>query len=91
MKIKPIIILIVWLMSSIPAYADYYEPVPHCYQPAQPLWLASFNYKQRYKSEVEQYHTCIKAFIIKQKKAIEMHNHAAQNALQIWNDFIDKN
>jgi len=88
MKIKQVTILTLWLISSVPLYADHYEPVAHCYQPSKPLWLASFDYKQRYKYEMEQYKVCIKAFIMEQKNAAQIHTSAAQNALQTWNNFI---
>jgi len=76
------------LMSGQSVYADLYEPVPHCYQPSKPLWLAAEKYQQRYELDVEQYQTCIKLFIKKQQNAVQVHTLAAQKALKTWNDFI---
>lgn len=89
MKLNQMILLgILQAGISVSVYADLYEPVPHCYQPSKPLWFASADYKNRYDTDVNLYHDCIKAFILKQEIAAEKHSLAAQKAIKIWNEFV---
>ncbi len=74
-------------ISSL-SYADLYEPVPQCYQPSKPLWFATAYYTERYEHDIRAYQTCMKAFIVKEERAIKMHQKAAQQALKSWNNFI---
>ena len=83
-----ILLSVLQMVISVSAYADLYEPVPHCYQPSKPLWFASSDYKERYDNDINEYHTCMKKFIQKQEIAAKKHNQAAQDAIAIWNDFV---
>ncbi len=75
------------VVSSMNSYADNFEPLPYCYKPNKPLWLATGYYQARYKRDVEGYQRCMKAFIVTQERAVNVHTKAAQKALQTWNDF----
>ncbi len=88
MKQKYILLAMALMMSNMSVQADPYKPVPHCYQPSKPLWLAGAKYQQRYEFDVERYQSCIKLFIKKQQDAVQIHTQAAQKALKTWNDFI---
>ncbi len=86
--------LLAGLISSVGyvnSYADSFQPLPHCYKPSQPLWLASESYKARYKRDVTEYQDCMKAFIVEQERAVKIHTQAAQQALKTWNDFAKDN
>ena len=72
---------------SMSIYADNFEPLPHCYKPTKPLWLATSYYKHRYDRDIEEYQRCMKAFIVDQERAAKVHTQAAQKALKTWNDF----
>ena len=90
-KFKPFLLLSLILSAfSSSSFADSFEIVPHCYEPSQPLWLATSYYKTRYNSDVEEYQRCMKAFITTQERAINIHTLAAQKALETWNDFAEK-
>jgi len=75
---------------SVTSYADNFEPLPHCYKPNKPLWLAAAYYKNRYNRDIEEYQRCMKAFIEDQENAIKIHTQAAQKALETWNNFAQK-
>jgi len=86
--------LLAGLMLSgtyVNSYADNFQPLPHCYKPSKPLWLASGFYKARYKRDVTDYQDCMKAFIVDQERAVKIHTQAAQQALKTWNDFAKDN
>lgn len=72
---------------SINTFADSYGPLPHCYKPTKPLWLATVYYRNRYTRDVSEYQRCMKAFIVDQERAVKIHTHAAQAALTSWNEF----
>ncbi len=89
MKLSLFLLLGLLMMgSSITTYADNFEPLPHCYKPTKPLWLATGYYKTRYSRDVEEYQRCMKAFIVNQENAVKIHTLAAQSALKTWNDFV---
>ncbi|MCW8930373.1 MAG: hypothetical protein OQL19_09065 [Gammaproteobacteria bacterium] len=89
MKINLFFLLALFMMgSSVTSYADSFEPLPHCYKPTKPLWLATSYYKTRYNRDVEEYQRCMKSFIVAQENAVKIHTQAAQNALKTWNEFV---
>ncbi len=81
--------LILTGVSAI-SYADNFEPIPHCYKPNKPLWLATAYYKNRYNYDIEEYQRCMKAFIEAQERAVQIHTQAAQKALETWNNFAQE-
>lgn len=87
MKIKKIGILSLLIMTNLPVSADHYQPIPHCYEPSKPLWLASLNYQQRYDYDVQQYEMCLRKFIEAQKNAVKTHSQAAQSVLEALTEF----
>jgi len=90
MKISSFFFLTLFLIGlSALSHADTYEPVAHCYKPSKPLFFASRQYKDRYRDDVQEYHSCLNTFIKHQELAAKMHTEAAQNALKTWNDFSD--
>jgi len=86
-----LLLSLILMAVSASAYADSFEPQPHCYQPTQPLWLATVYYKNRYNDDIEKYQHCMKEFIEDQESAVKVHTQAAQKALKSWNDFAQKN
>ncbi len=90
MKLGVFLLLSIMLTGiSMISFADNFEPLPHCYKPNKPLWMASSYYKKRYNNDAEQYQRCMKSFIKSQEIAAEIHTLAAQKALETWNDFAN--
>jgi len=91
MKLAVVLLLSMMLTGiSVSSYADHFEPLPHCYKPTKPLWMATAYYKERYNSDVEAYQRCMKKFIMAQEAAVTIHTQAAQKALEAWNSFVQQ-
>ena len=75
-------------LSGSAVYAETALPSHTCASPLKQRAFASQAQLDRYKSAVEQYRSCLEAFVKEQETAIETHRQAAQGAIDDWNKFV---
>jgi|GEM_PF-2696902 len=71
-------------------FADEFPPSHMCFEPEQPLFLASQRHQQRYQEDSQRFDVCMKKFIADQYESIKMHEAAAKQAKTEWEKFFNQ-
>jgi hypothetical protein len=88
MNIKHVSLGIALAVSVNLANADMFQPSPACYKPRKPYKFNSKWEIDDFYAQVERYKRCISDFIEEQKQAIQVHQNAADEAVDEWNRYV---
>ena len=86
-KFTCLLILIIGIFTT--ANADIITPCHSCSKPYKPYEFSSQYEIDNFRNEVEAYKRCLNDFIDEQNEAIRMHQNAAQEAIDDWNNFVN--
>lgn len=75
-------------VAHVCTFADSYEPSHSCSKPYKPYTFSDQWQVDSFKDDVERYKRCIKNFVEEQKNAVEVHQRAANTAIEEWNRYV---
>ncbi|MEH6471280.1 MAG: hypothetical protein V7752_08520 [Halopseudomonas sp.] len=88
-KARTILTLTGCLISGL-SHAHFFSEAHDCKAPVKPLEFITELDKKEFEQDVEDYRSCLQAFVDKQNAAMAKHQTAAQKAADTWKDYAER-